>query len=249
MRSALRGIRRAQRSARLAVWRLTTTTRLRARGCRAQISIGRLVDYESLPALKTRGAGNGSVVITIGDKVELGSYLILDIHLGRTSTLSIGSGSMFEHADRLQLWGGVMEIGEGAEIRDDALLKASSNDAKLRLGRQVRIGKGTAVHCHESVELGDRVTLAERVTVVDTFHDVDGSDEWTMNQPIGIGPVRIESNVLVHSGAVVVHGTTLGRNAVVAANALVGTGSYPPGVVLLGNPARAVRKLAKAEDG
>jgi acetyltransferase-like isoleucine patch superfamily enzyme len=231
------------------VWRLSTTTRLRARGCRARISIGNLADYESLPTLKTRGDGGGSVVITIGDDVELGSWLIFDVDLGRTSTLSIGAGSMFEHADRLQLWGGVLEIGEGVEIRDDVLLKASSNDARLRIGRQVKIGKGSAIHCHESVELEELVTLAERVTVVDTFHEVDGSDQWTMDQPIGVGPVRIERNALIHSGAVIVHGTTLGKNAVVAANALVGSGSYPAGVVLLGNPARAVRKLAKTDDG
>jgi acetyltransferase-like isoleucine patch superfamily enzyme len=65
-----------------------------------------------------------------------------------------------------------------------------------------------------------------------------------MEQPLGSAPVVIGSNVLVLSGAVVVHGTTIGNNAIVCANALVGPGSYGPGVVLLGNPARAVRKLS-----
>lgn len=242
-------LQRIQRSLRLRVWRIVTATRLGAHGCRTTISIGRYVTFESLPALKYRGHGKGTLVISIGDRVRLGRLLILDVKVGESSTLRIGADSSFEHAVRLQLWGGSIDIGDSAEIRDEALLKTSSPQARLTLGSQVRIGKGATVHCHELVEIADRATLAERVTVVDSFHDVDGSDEWTMSQPVGVAPVRIESNTLLHSGAVVVHGTTLGKNAVVAANALVGSGSYPAGIVLVGNPARAVRKLPKAGEG
>jgi acetyltransferase-like isoleucine patch superfamily enzyme len=170
--------------------------------------------------------------------------LILDVKRGTSSSLMIGPRTQLEHAVRLQLWGGSMCIGVQGEVRDNALLKVSSPDAHLHLHDQVKVGRGAAVHCQESIVLGGRSTVAERVTVVDSFHDVDGSDTWTMEQPLGSAPVVIGSNVLVLSGAVVVHGTSIGNNAIVCANALVGTGTYAPGTVLLGNPARAVRKLS-----
>jgi acetyltransferase-like isoleucine patch superfamily enzyme len=233
---------------RLSLWRLTTTAKLRLRGCECRISLGRHVSYDALPVVKLRwGSRGGSLDITVGDDVDLGSMLILDIRMGESSRLSIGPRSNLEHAVRLQLWGGAITIGEQGEVRDGALLKVSHPDAALSFGDQVKVGRAAAVHCHDAIEVGARSTLAERVTVVDSFHDVDGSDVWTMEQPLGSSAVRIGSNVLVLSGAVVVHGTTIGNNAIVCANALVGTGSYDQGVVLLGNPARAVRKLSPTQ--
>jgi acetyltransferase-like isoleucine patch superfamily enzyme len=244
----LKGVRRIPRSVRLSIWRLSTTAKLRARGCECRISLGRRISYDALPTIKLRpGRRTGSLDVTIGDDADLGSMLILDIRMGESSTLTIGPRSQLEHAVRLQLWGGSVCIGVQSEVRDGALLKVSHPDAHLHLHDQVKVGRGAAVHCHQAVEVGARSTLAERATVVDSFHDVDGSDTWTMEQPLGSSPVRIGTNVLVLSGAVVVHGTTIGNNAIVCANALVGTGSYNPGVVLLGNPARAVRKLSPTE--
>jgi acetyltransferase-like isoleucine patch superfamily enzyme len=230
------------------VWRLTTIARLRVRGCDCRISLGKRIGFDSLPVIKLRwGAHGGRLNISIGDDVDLGSLLILDVRMGSDSRLEIGPRSQLEHAVRLQLWGGSICLGEQSEVRDNALLKVSDPDAHLDLRDQVKVGRGVAVHCHDAIDVGARSTLAERVTVVDSFHDVDGSDVWTMEQPLGSSPVSIGSNVLVLSGAVVVHGTTIGNNAIVCANALVGTGSYDAGVVLLGNPARAVRKLSPAD--
>jgi acetyltransferase-like isoleucine patch superfamily enzyme len=245
LRAAARMASEIPHSVRLAYWRLSTTTKLRLRGFDCQIRLGRRVTFDTLPVLKLRtGPRGGGLSIEVGDDVGLGSMLILDVRRGTSTSLTIGPRSQVEHAVRLQLWGGSVCIGEQGEVRDHAVLKVSSPDAHLHLHDQVKVGRGAAVHCQESVVVGGRSTIAERVTVVDSFHDVDGSDIWTMEQPLGSAPVVIGSNVLVLSGAVVVHGTTIGNNAVVCANALVGTGSYGPGVVLLGNPARAVRKLS-----
>jgi acetyltransferase-like isoleucine patch superfamily enzyme len=243
-----REVRRIPSSIRLAAWRISTTARLRLRGFDCEIRLGRRVSFDALPVLKLRiGPRGGGLFIDVGDDVDLGSMLILDVKRGTSSSLTVGPRSQLEHAVRMQLWGGSVCVGVQAEVRDNAVLKVSAPDAHLHLHDQVKVGRGAAIHCQESVVVGGRSTIAERVTVVDSFHDVDGSDVWTMEQPLGSAPVVIGSNVLVLSGAVVVHGTAIGNNAVVCANALVGTGSYGPGVVLLGNPARAVRKLSPAE--
>lgn len=245
LRSAARKASGVPHSVRLACWRLGTTAKLRLLGFDCRIHLGHNVTFDRLPMLKVRnGPRGGALFIDVGDDVDLGSALIIDVRRGESSSLTIGPRSQLEHAVRLQLWAGSICIGVQGEVRDNAVLKVSSPQAHLHLHDQVKVGRGAAVHCHESVVVGGRSTIAERVTVVDSFHDVDGSDVWTMEQPLGSAPVVIGSNVLLLSGAVVVHGTTIANNSVVCANALVGTGSYGAGVVLLGNPARAVRKLS-----
>lgn len=226
------------------VWWLSGVRwRLRVRRCRLTATVGHGVRCATLPKVRLTGDSGGSVSIEIGDEVDLGRMILLDLDVGRDSVLSIGAGTTFEHAVRLQLQGGQVDLGPNCEVRDGATLKASSSTAKLAIGDQTKIGRGVAIHCHEMVVIADRVTLADRVTVVDSFHDVDGTDTWTMDAPLVTGPVRIERNAIVYSGAVIVHDTTIGANSVVAANALVSSAAHEEGVVLVGNPARRVRRL------
>lgn len=242
--SALRGFRRLQHGARLRLWALLVVLRLRFQGCACTIDLGRDLRFDRMPRLKPVLRGrNGRVDIRIDDGVHLGDRLLIEVAFHGRSTLRIGAATTFERGVLLQLWGGQLILGERCEVRDSAVLKVSADQAELSLGGQVKVGRGVAVHCQSRVELQDRVTLAERVTVVDSFHDIDGSDVWTMEQPVGTAPVCIGANSLILSGAVIVHGTTIGKNAMVCANALVRSGTYPPGVVLLGNPARTVRLI------
>jgi acetyltransferase-like isoleucine patch superfamily enzyme len=228
---------------RLRVWAATCRLRLRARHCDARFVIGSDVRCAALPQLRLIGDGGGRIVVEIADRVDLGRMLLLDVNVSGTSLLSIGAGTSFEHAVRIQLFGGEVRIGPDCEIRDAAVLKTSSEPARLAIGSRVKIGRGVGVHCHDSVSLRDLTTLADRVTIVDSFHDVDGSDDWTMHSPLRTAPVSVERNAIVLTGAVIGHDTVIGANSVVAANALVPSGAHPAGVVLVGNPARAVRKL------
>jgi len=228
---------------RLLGWALSLRLRLRARGCKAQISIGSRVRARDVPQLKLVGERGGSVSIRIGDGVDLGRSMQIDINAGRTSELVIGPACLFEFGTRIQLFGGRITLDQACDIRDGVLLKTSADGAQLRLGDRVRVGRHAAVHCTSSVTIDDLVALAERVTVIDSIHDVDGGETWTMEQPLAIAAVAIGRNAIVYSGSVIVPGTTLGANSVVAANALVPAGEHPAGVVLMGNPARKVRKL------
>jgi len=54
----------------------------------------------------------------------------------------------------------------------------------------------------------------------------------------------IEDDVLVGMGATVLNGATIGAGSLVGAGALVTEGkSFPPGSLIVGSPARAVRTL------
>lgn len=225
---------------------LAVRWRLRARRCTLTVTLGRKLRCTELPKLRLTGDRGGSLSITIGDGVDLGRMILLDVDVSRDSTLVIGGATTFEYAVRIQLQGGQIGVGAGCEVRDGTTLKVSSSAAKLAIGDQVKIGRGVAVHCHETVLISDLVTLADRVTLVDSLHDVDGSDTWTMDAALRTEPIRIERNVIIYTGAVIVLGTTIGSNSVVAANALVQAGIHDSSVVLVGNPARPVRRLGPA---
>ena len=56
------------------------------------------------------------------------------------------------------------------------------------------------------------------------------------------GPVCLKDNVVVNMGATILSGVTVGTGSVVAAQTTV-TKDVPPGVLVMGTPARIIREL------
>jgi len=59
-------------------------------------------------------------------------------------------------------------------------------------------------------------------------------------------PVRIGNNVWVGGGAILLPGINIGESAIVGAGSVV-TGNVPPGDVVIGNPARSLRRAGGTE--
>ena len=55
-------------------------------------------------------------------------------------------------------------------------------------------------------------------------------------------PVRIEDNVWIGGGAIILPGVTIGRGSTIGAGSVV-TRSIPAGCVAVGNPCRVIRRL------
>jgi acetyltransferase-like isoleucine patch superfamily enzyme len=230
---------------RLRVWALKTDLRMRGNGGRFKLELaaGR-VRFRTLPYVRIRaGEGGGTTTVAVGTDVQLGS-IDLDVSPAADAQLTIGAHCEFERGVRIQLFGRRLLIGEACEFRDNVTLKTSRPGSELLIGNQVRLGRGVEVHCNERVQIDDRVTIAERASILDLYHDVDGSDAWSMEQPVRTEPVHIETNVMLFCGAIVLHGAHLGRNSIVAANAVLPGGSHPAGQLYVGAPAKAARPIA-----
>ncbi|QXC63534.1 acyltransferase [Aquihabitans sp. G128] len=111
----------------------------------------------------------------------------------------------------------------------------------LVIGDRCVIGLRSGIVAHESIEIGDDVWFGQDVYVTDANHGY--SDPGT---PIGrqLGPhdpVRIGSGTWIGHGAVILPGTTLGRNVVVAAGSVV-RGDVPDHAVIGGVPAKVIRR-------
>jgi len=190
------------------------------------------------------GEGDATFRLRIGRGVTIGRGVSLRLHAHATNTLEIDDGTVLQDGVRLWLFGGRIAIGKSVILRDQAVLKTSG---ELSLGDLVRIGYSTVLHCHERVDLADRVVLADQITLVDSDHVHDGSDTWFMKQPVRAAPISIARNTLVGANCVVTRGARLGRNAMVAAGAVVREGEYPDGWLVGGVPAKPIRELEPGE--
>ncbi len=142
-------------------------------------------------------------------------------------------------------------IGAGTVIAPEVSLSVGMDRAQplppgavspvLRIGARCSIGRGSHVVAHRSVVIGDDVMTGPHCYITDQNHvyadpAVPIGQQWPAEVPVEIG-----AGSWLGAGAIVLPGTRLGRNTVVGAGAVV-RGEFPDHAVLVGAPARAVRR-------
>lgn len=119
---------------------------------------------------------------------------------------------------------------------------------RVERSRWVEIGEGTVI-CAGNI-LTTNITLGRHVQInldCTVGHDVVMDDFATLAPGVHVsGCVRLGQHVYVGTGAVIINGTqgvplTIGDDAVVGAGACV-TESVPPGVTVVGVPARPIER-------
>ena len=236
----------AVRTLRFRAWVLATQARLARQSCRLVVETDGTPRFDDLPRIVTDavGAGGGSLTIRIGRDCRIGRELTLDVWTHADSVLEIGDRCQLQDRIRLQPWGGAIRFGAQVRVRDGAELKSKG---ELIVGDDSFIGRNTTVHCHERIELADHVNLAEGVSVMDSDHTHDGSDTYVASQKIVSAPVLVESNVFVGTNALILRGSHVGRNVMIATGAVLTGGEYPERYLLAGVPAQPLRPLAPDE--
>lgn len=106
----------------------------------------------------------------------------------------------------------------------------------LGIGDHCVINRGVYLDCRTGIEIGDNVNISFNVVILTLSHDPDSPDF-----SIIAGPVKIENDVWIGAGAIILPGVTLARGTVIGAGAVVSK-STNPFDILVGNPARFIRK-------
>jgi acetyltransferase-like isoleucine patch superfamily enzyme len=81
--------------------------------------------------------------------------------------------------------------------------------------------------------------------ITDISHGYSQLDTGVMDQPLEVGDVEVGDYCFLGMGCRIMPGTKLGKQCVVGANAVV-MGEYPDYCVLVGSPARIVKRYNKA---
>ncbi|OGV73063.1 MAG: hypothetical protein A3K19_00955 [Lentisphaerae bacterium RIFOXYB12_FULL_65_16] len=111
---------------------------------------------------------------------------------------------------------------------------------------RVSVGKGTSLNEHVfingygGVTIGDHVAIGTGVAVFTFEHGFEDQAVAPLFQVITKKPVEIQDDVYIGARAVVLGGVTIGKGAVVGAQALVSR-DVPAYAVVAGVPARFIR--------
>jgi acetyltransferase-like isoleucine patch superfamily enzyme len=138
-----------------------------------------------------------------------------------------------------------IEVGDDVIVLDGSWLSVVSvheAPARLVIGNGTRIGRNAHIACVGEVVFGSNVLTSDGVFVGDTYHGYEQSDLPILQQPMAPAkPVHIGDGAFLGVGAIVLLGVTIGEQAYIGAGAVV-TDDVPARTVVVGNPARAVRR-------
>lgn len=141
------------------------------------------------------------------------------------------------------------QIGEGTQVWQHTIVLAGA-----KIGRDCNLN----AHCfvENDVVVGDRVTLKCGVYLWDGMRVGDDvfigpnatfvNDKYPRSQryPVAFLPVIIGNGASIGANATILGGVTIGAGAMIGAGAVV-THDVPPGVLVVGNPARIVGDAAQ----
>ncbi len=112
-------------------------------------------------------------------------------------------------------------------------------EASLTIGDNVLLSPGVRLTAGNSITVEDNVMFAANSYVT----DADWHGIYARELPIGISrPVVIKENAWICDSAIILKGVTIGRNAIVAAGAVV-TRDVPDNAIVAGSPAQVVKML------
>ncbi|KGG81516.1 hypothetical protein Y919_00715 [Caloranaerobacter azorensis H53214] len=129
-------------------------------------------------------------------------------------------------ADGVEIIGDV-EIGENTSIWYNTVIRGDENSIKI--GKYTNIQDGCVIHISKEYEtiIGDYVTIGHKAI---------------------IHACKIGDNVLIGMGAIILDGAEIEDNVLVGAGSIVTPGKkIPSGTLVLGSPAKVVRKLNDEE--
>ena len=146
-----------------------------------------------------------------------------------------------EHAKALRLFGA--SVAENvAVVGPLSIINAQGDFSRLTVEPNVHIGSEVFLDLTDDVRIEDGATVSMRSMII-THFDV-GHGPLAESRPRATAPVRICAGAYVGAGAVVLHGVTIGPEAIVAAGAVV-LEDVPPGAVVGGIPAKVLTARTK----
>jgi acetyltransferase-like isoleucine patch superfamily enzyme len=171
--------------------------------------------------------------------------------LGKVSS-ALNARWQLRHCDQVGRWtrlsgraiilnrGGHISIGERVLLFFDYIpsIFAVFEGGRLEIGDRTSINYGADFAVTGLVRIGADCGIGTHVTIMDNdFHEI--ADRTRRPEP---KPVIIGDRVWLANRSIIMPGVTIGNDAVVGAGSVVMT-DVPERTLVMGNPARAVKKL------
>jgi acetyltransferase-like isoleucine patch superfamily enzyme len=142
-----------------------------------------------------------------------------------------------------------ISIGRNVKIWHNARLEAITKykgthfNPNLIIEENVGIQQNFHCTCASAITIGRGTAITQNVGIFDINHNYMKIGQSILDQDINAKPVYIGENCFIGMNSVILPGTVLGKQNVVAAGSVV-KGKFPDYVVIAGNPARIIKKYS-----
>lgn len=125
--------------------------------------------------------------------------------------------------------------------------------AYIRIGDNVGMS-GVTIYARKGIEIGENTAIGGNTKILDNdFHPIEAETRNKLlmdknggdSDLIPAKPIKIGKNCFIGCNAIILKGTELGDGCVVGAGAVV-SGKFEAGSVIVGNPARCIRKVGES---
>lgn len=139
---------------------------------------------------------------------------------------------------------GQFTLGENCSFRSFRIQTCVTvmKGGKIEIGDHTFINDGVNICSQESIIIGKHVKIADLCTIYDTdFHQI------SKNDPVRKKPVVIHDNAWIGASSIILAGSEIGKNSVIAAGSVV-SGKIPENCVAAGIPAKPIRFFDEEKD-
>lgn len=164
--------------------------------------------------------------------------------------LEIQSGSRFLVPVRTTISSGHIQLGQNIHFgfagaprqgNGEILLQARESLAVIRIGNNARFSNNVSIIARERIEIGDDFLCGEQVVIFDSdFHEISPEMRHAGNGKTV--PVKIGRNVWIGSRCIIMKGSTIGDDSIIAAGSVV-CGTIPARCIAAGVPARQIKSI------
>lgn len=186
--------------------------------------------------LKSMGMKRAGTALFVGKKVTLKCR----------NKISVGKGVTIQdkvYIDALSKNG--ITLGDGCSIGVGTIIRCSGNFKELGIGFSMGDNSSLADNCFVGatggVWIGNDVIGGQNIRFHASNHNYESKDNLIRKQGITAKGIRIGDNCWIGAGTVFCDGVTIGEGCVIGANSVV-TKSFPDNCVIVGNPARILKK-------
>lgn len=140
--------------------------------------------------------------------------------------------------------GGITFLGKRVRVHSGSKIKIRKK-ARLSIGDDVKINYNCIIVCHDEISIGAGTEFGPSVYVYDHDHDYRaGLKEGKYKT----APVKIGKNCWIGANTILLRGTELGDNCVVAAGSVV-KGKYPANSLIYQKRETEIREIDKKRNG
>lgn len=184
-------------------------------------------------------------------KGYLQSRLKIKFLILKNRNLVLGQGVKIDWQTIIKINGNKLKLGNNVFLRSNpkgyhagmsfpTTILIDKKGAECSVGDNCRIN-GCYIHSQKRIVIGKNTVIASGTNIIDS----NGHETLSSNRTIGRDipkEIIIGNNVWIGLNSVILKGTKIGDNSIVAAGSVV-KGIYPKNSLIQGSPARLVKEL------